>query len=256
VYSEKGVAIPLGQVAKIELRDGQTIITRQNGRQRLTVRCDIVGRDQGGFVLDAQQRFKDKVEIPEGYSVAWLGMFENLARARVHFAYLIPTTMALIFSLLLFTFGSLRSAILVIAGIPFACVGALIALYLRGMHVNVSTAVGFCALFGIAIMDGVLMVRGINVLRATGHELSAAIVAGGQQRLRPILMTAMVAMFGLLPACLATGLGSDVQRPLATVIVSGLFSSTVLTLFVVPVLYYCIPPQIEIDSAGAIDHLH
>lgn len=246
VYSSKGVAIPLGQIAQIELRDGQTIIVRQNGRRRLTVRCDIVGRDQGGFVLEAQRLFKERVRVPDGYTIAWLGMFENLSRAREHFAYLIPITTVIIFSLLLMTFHSLRSALLVVMGIPFACIGALIALYLRGMHVNVSTAVGFCALFGIAIMDGVLMVRGINILREGGVELRDAIIAGGRQRLRPILMTAMVAMFGLLPACLATGLGSDVQRPLATVIVSGLFSSTVLTLFVVPILYYCLPPKVTV----------
>jgi cobalt-zinc-cadmium resistance protein CzcA len=246
VYTPDGLPVPLHQVAHIELVDGQTIIARENSRRRITVRCDIVGRDQGGFVRDAQERFAELIgpQIPAGYRVAWLGMFENLERARQHFLYLIPITALLILTLLVVTFQSWTSAVLVVAGIPFACIGALIALYVRDMHINVSTGVGFCALFGIAIMDGVLMVRGINVLRETGLGLEEAIVTGAQQRLRPILMTAIVAIFGLLPASLATGLGSDVQRPLATVIVWGLFSAMILTLFVLPVLYYLMPPRI------------
>ncbi len=181
--------------------------------------------------------------MPKGYRVQWLGMFENLNRAREHFRLLIPATIVIIFLLLWATFQSLRAALLVLAGIPFACIGGILALYLRDMHINVSTGVGFSALFGIAIMDGVLMVRGISALRENGMELREAIVQGALGRLRPILITAIVAIFGLLPASMATGLGSDVQRPLATVIVWGLFSSTVLTLFVVPVLYAILPPR-------------
>lgn len=246
VHTVDGQPIPLHQVAHIELVDGQTIIARENNRRRITVRCDIVGRDQGGFVREAQQRFSEVIQpqMPAGYRVAWLGMFENLDRARKHFALLIPITALLILGLLVMTFRSLACALLVVAGIPFACIGALVALYLREMHINVSTGVGFCALFGIAIMDGVLMVRGINGLREAGRELRDAILTGAQQRLRPILMTAIVAIFGLLPASLATGLGSDVQRPLATVIVWGLLSAMVLTLFVLPVLYYLVQPRI------------
>jgi cobalt-zinc-cadmium resistance protein CzcA len=247
VYTADGQPVPLAQVARIEVSDGQTLIARENSRRRITVRCDIVGRDQGGFVKEAQAKFDAEIQpsVPPGYKVGWLGMFENLARAREHFAYLIPITVVLLFGMLLVTFGSARAAALVLLGVPFACVGGVIALYLRGMHVNVSTAVGFCALFGIAIMDGVLMVRGINTLREAGLGLKDAIVEGAEGRLRPILMTAIVAILGLLPASLATGLGSDVQRPLATVIVWGLFSSTVLTLFVVPVLYYLFAPHVE-----------
>jgi len=248
VHTADGVPVPLSQVAKIELVDGQTIIARENGRRRITVRCDIVGRDQGGFVAEAQRNFDQTIRplLPPGYRVGWLGMFENLERARGHFVMVIPITVVLIFGLLIVTFGgSVRSALLVVAGIPFACIGALVALYFRDMHINVSTGVGFCALFGIAIMDGVLMVRGINVLREGGMALRDSIITGAGQRLRPILLTAIVAILGLLPASLATGLGSDVQRPLATVIVWGLFSSTVLTLFVVPVLYYIFDPAIS-----------
>lgn len=253
VHTPAGMPVPLYQVAHIELVDGQTIIARENSRRRITVRCDIVGRDQGGFVKEAQERFEEVIrpQLPSGYRVAWLGMFENLERARNHFLVLIPITAGLILMLLVVTFRSLTSAFLVLAGIPFACIGALVALYLRDMHINVSTGVGFCALFGIAIMDGVLMVRGINVLREGGMNLTEAILTGAQQRLRPILMTAIVAIFGLLPASLATGLGSDVQRPLATVIVWGLLSAMILTLFVLPVLYYLIPPKVSQQSSDS-----
>jgi len=246
VHTEEGQPVPLAQVAKIDIADGQTVIARQNGRRRLTVRCDIAGRDEGGFVAEVQRRFDAEIRptMPEGYQVQWLGMFENLARSYDHFRLLIPATVAIVFLLLWATFQSMRAALLVLAGIPFACIGGILALYARDMHINVSTGVGFSALFGIALMDGVLMVRGISSLRERGMELHRAIVEGALLRLRPILITAIVAIFGLLPASMATGLGSDVQRPLATVIVWGLFSSTALTLCVLPAIYAIFPPRI------------
>jgi len=252
LHTPEGQPVPLAQVATIEIVDGQTLIARENGRRLITARSDIIGRDSGGFVKEAQQRFSTEMAatMPRGYRVAWLGMFENLERAYQHFRLLIPATVALIFLLLWATFGSLRCALLVLAGIPFACLGGILALAARGMHLNVSTGVGFAALFGIAIMDGVLMVRGITVRRQAGEAFLEAIVQGALQRLRPILITAIVAIFGLLPASMATGLGSDVQRPLATVIVWGLFSSTVLTLFVVPVLYALLSPRVKLASPG------
>jgi cobalt-zinc-cadmium resistance protein CzcA len=242
VHTADGIPVPLSQVARIEIADGQTLIARENGQRRMTVRCDIVGRDQGGFVAEAQRRFEEKIQLPNGYHVEWLGMFENLERARNHFLVLIPVTIAVIYGLLWLTFGSHRAALLVLLAVPFACIGGILALYVRGMHLNMSSAVGFTALFGVAIMDGVLMVRWITTLREQGLDLDKAIVQGALERLRPILMTSVVAIFGLLPASLATGLGSDVQRPLATVIVWGLFSSTALTLFVVPVFYRIMLP--------------
>jgi cobalt-zinc-cadmium resistance protein CzcA len=250
VHTVEGQPVPLIQVAKIDVVDGQTIIARQDGRRRLTVRCDIAGRDEGGFVAEVQRRFDAEIRplMPDGYHVEWLGMFENLARSYNHFRLLIPATVAIIFLLLWATFQSMRAAMLVLAGIPFACIGGILALYVRDMHINVSTGVGFSALFGIALMDGVLMVRGISSLRERGAELQEAIVQGAILRLRPILITAIVAIFGLLPASMATGLGSDVQRPLATVIVWGLFSSTALTLCVLPALYAIFPPAISMVS--------
>lgn len=247
VHTADGVPVPLGQVARIEVVDGQTIIARENGRRRITVRCDIVGRDQGGFVKQAQEKFEATIrpKVPAGYRVGWLGMFENLERARGHFLFVIPITVGLIFGLLVVTFGSLRAALLLLLSVPFAFVGGVLALWVRGMNLNVSTGVGFAALFGVSIMNGVLMVRSITALRQQGVSLPDAIRQGALDCLRPILLASLVAILGLLPASLATGLGSDVQRPLATVIVWGLLSSTVLTLFVVPVLYYIFAPAVN-----------
>jgi len=244
VFNAEGLPVPLSQLAEIRLEDGQTLIAREGGHRRLTVRCDIFGRDQGGFVSEAQDLFAREIKLPDGYSVSWLGMFENLARAKKHFGTLIPLTIGLIFILLVVTFKSVKSACVVILSVPFAFAGGALALAMRGMHMNVSSVVGCLALFGVAIMDGVLMVKWITSLRIQGHPMDEAIVEGAKSRLRPVLMTSIVAILGLLPAALATDLGSDVQRPLATVIVCGLLSSTLLTLFVVPVLYRIATPQL------------
>lgn len=237
VYTQDEIPIPLIQVAKFDLTEGQTFIARESGRRRITVRCDIVGRDQGGFVAEAQRRFAQEVIVPERYRVRWIGMFENLERASRHFLLVIPVTIALIYGLLLVTFGTQRESLLVLLSVPFAFIGGALALYVRGMTFNVSSGVGFAALFGVSIMNGVLLVEWISTLRKRGRGLDEAILEGASGRLRPILMASLVAILGLLPASVATGLGSDVQRPLATVIVWGLVSSMVLTLFVIPVLY-------------------
>jgi cobalt-zinc-cadmium resistance protein CzcA len=252
VYTADGQPIPLAQVAKLEVTDGQTLIARENSRRRITVRCDIVGRDQGGFVKEAQAKFDKEIQprVPPAYKVGWLGMYANLERARERFLIVMPITVALIFALLLVTFGSFRAALLLLLSVPFAFVGGVLGLWLRGMNLNVSTGVGFAALFGVSIMNGVLMVRAITALRENGTELRAAILQGAQDCLRPILLASLVAILGLLPASLATGLGSDVQRPLATVIVWGLCSSTVLTLFVVPVMYRLFAPHVEPKPAA------
>jgi cobalt-zinc-cadmium resistance protein CzcA len=237
VYTDDGTSIPLAQVARLDLIDGQTIIARENGRRRMTVRADIVDRDQGSFVEEAQARFEGHIKLPPGYRVAWLGMFENLARAKRHFALLLPITLGVIFLFLTMSFRSMKTGLILLVPIPFAFVGAAFALYVRDMHVNVSTMVGFATVFALSIMDGILMMRTINTLRLDGVSLDDAIVRGRIERLRPGLMTSTVGILGLLPASLATGLGSDIQRPLATVIIWGLSCSTLLTLFVVPAFY-------------------
>jgi cobalt-zinc-cadmium resistance protein CzcA len=244
VYTRAGVPIPLSQVADFSLMDGQTMIARDSNRRRITVRCDIVGRDQGGFVKEAKAKFNENLKVPPGFQVRWIGMFQNLERATQHMIIVVPITIFVIYLLLLVTFGSQLEALLVLLAVPFAFVGGAIALYVRGMTFNVSSGVGFTALFGVAIMDGVLMVEWITALRQRGKPLEDAIIEGAQGRLRPILMTSSVAILGLLPASIARGLGSDVQRPLATVIVWGLVSAVLLTLFVVPVLYRIVSPRV------------
>ncbi|RJS23276.1 CusA/CzcA family heavy metal efflux RND transporter [Corallococcus sp. H22C18031201] len=244
VHTREGVAIPLAQVARIEVVDGQTLIARENGRRRLTLRTDIVGRDQGGFVAEAQARFATEIPLPSGYRVGWLGMFENLARAKRHFAVLFPLTLGLILVVLVWAFRSARTALVLLMPIPFAFMGATTALYVRGMNLNVSTGVGFATLFAVALLDGLLMVSAIHPLRMTGVPLDEAIIQGRLQGFRPILMASVIPILGLVPASLATGLGSDVQRPLATVIIWGLSASTLLTHLASPVFYRLLAPPL------------
>jgi cobalt-zinc-cadmium resistance protein CzcA len=244
VYTADGVPIPLAQVATIDVRDGQTLVARVDSRRCMTVRCDIVGRDQGGFVREAQERFAHEITLPAGYRVEWLGMFENLERASKHFMVLIPTTIGIIFLVLVVAYGSFRAAFVLLLPIPFAFASGAVALYLRHMNLNVSTGVGFATLFGIAMMDGILMFKGISRYRLEGATVDEAIVHGRIDRLRPGLMTSLVAILGLLPAALATSLGSDVQRPLATVIICGLSGSALFTLFITPVFYRIFVPPL------------
>jgi heavy metal efflux system protein len=251
VFSSAGTPIPLSQVARIEVTDGQTLIARENSRRRITVRSDIAGRDQAGFVADAQRVFAKDLALPPGYHMSWLGMFENLDRARKHFAVVVPITIVVIYALLFVTFRSHRAALLLLSSVPLAFIGGAVALFIRGMNLNVSTGVGFAALFGVSIMNGVLLVKATTTLRSQGEGLDDAIVKGAQQCLRPILMASLVAVLGLLPASIATGLGSDVQRPLATVIVWGLLSSTMLTLVVVPIFYRLFAPALPEAEVGA-----
>ena len=249
VYTGDGVPIPLAQVATIEVRDGQTLIARVDGRRCMTVRCDIVGRDQGGFVREAQESFGREITLPAGYRVEWLGMFENLDRASKHFMVLIPTTIAIIFLVLVVAYRSFRAAFILLLPIPFAFASGAVALYLRHMNLNVSTGVGFATLFGIAIMDGILMFKGVSKYRLEGASVDEAIIRGRTDRLRSGLMTSLVPILGLLPAALATSLGSDVQRPLATVITCGLSGSALFTLFITPVFYRIfVPPASRVAA--------
>lgn len=242
-FNDQGEPIPLGQVASVSVKDGQTIIAREGGQRRTTVRADIRGRAQGDFVAEAQKRFEKEIDLPEGYHVEWMGMFENLSRAREHFGLLIPLTIGIIFVLLFVTFGSFTQAATVLLTVPFSLVGSVLALWFRGMHLSVSAGVGLTSLFGVAVMHGVIMISYIEELRKGGMDQEAAILKGATLRLRPVLMTASVAILGLIPASLATGIGSDVQRPIATVVVWGLASSVILTLFVLPAIYSALSPQ-------------
>ncbi len=246
IPSPTGARIPLSVLADIKLVDGATLIQRQDGERQMTVRTNIRGRDQGSFVEEGRQRVANSVLTPKGYAIDWGGQFENLTRARNRLLVVIPITIFLIFVLLFTLFREARFALLTLANVPFALVGAVAALLLRGYHFNVSAGVGCVSLFGVAVMSGVLLVSRINHLRENdGLDLLEAIRQGSQTQLRPILMMMLVALFGLIPAAMAMGIGSDVQRPLATVIVGGLCSSLLLTLLAIPCLYFLLERQRE-----------
>ena len=239
ISTRDGGRVPLSQLAEIQVANGASIIARRENRRQISVRTNIRGRDQGGFVADAQRRFEGAIRLPEGYHVEWGGQFENLARARRRLAFILPITITVIFALLFFTFGSTTYAGLVLLNVPFSLVGGILALYLRGINLSVSAAVGFISLFGVAVMSGVLMVSEINRRRSEGNtDARDAVIQGALAQMRPVLMMIVVAMLGMVPAARATGIGSDVQRPLATVVVGGLLSTLVLTLFALPALYW------------------
>jgi cobalt-zinc-cadmium resistance protein CzcA len=241
-----GERIPLSQVAHIALRDGESTITREMNRRHMTVRLDLRGRDLSSFLSEAQRKVDQIMRASvSGLEVAWGGQFENQQRAQARLAVILPMVLALIFLLLYGTFGTLRHAALILISVPLALLGGMVALHLRGMTINVSSAVGFIALFGVAVQNGVIMVSALNRARDEGLPLPEAVLRGAGERLRPVLMTASVATVGLLPAALARGIGSDVQRPLATVVVGGLVSATVLTLAILPVLYLTVERRFQ-----------
>ena len=239
VATREGGRVPLSQLARIEVVNGASIIARRENRRQITVRTNIRGRDQGSFVAGAQQRFQSAVHLPPGYKVDWGGQFENLTRARRRLTFIMPVTIAVIFALLFWTFGSPVYAGLVLMNVPFSLVGGILFLYLRGINLSVSSAVGFISLFGVAVMSGVLVVAEINRRRRSDPELDVmqAVIDGARAQLRPVLMMIVVALLGMVPAARATGIGSDVQRPLATVVVGGLLSTLLLTLLALPSLY-------------------
>jgi cobalt-zinc-cadmium resistance protein CzcA len=200
-----------------------------------------VNRDQGGFVAEAQRRFENEIQLPPGYQVYWGGQFENLERARRRLYIIIPITIAIIFGLLFIAFGSASNAALVLLNVPFSVVGGVLLLYLRGINLSVSAAVGFISLFGVAVMSGVLYISEITRRRREEDvPLQEAVILGAKYQLRPRLILILVAMLGMVPAALARDIGSDVQRPLATVVVGGLLSTLLLTLLALPSLYYLV----------------
>lgn len=244
--SASGAKIPLSQVADIKLSTGESTITREMNKRHLTVKLNLRGRDLSSFLKEAQSAIEKNITYDhEKYHIKWGGQFENQNRAYSRLGMIVPLALAIMFMVLYCAFGKFRQAGLVLSIVPLALFGGMIALNARGMTLNVSSAVGFIALFGVAIQNGVIMVSHINGLRRDGMDLLKAVKGGARHRFRPILMTATVAILGLLPASLATGIGSDVQRPLATVIVYGLMFSTIITLFALPALYYMIEARVE-----------
>ncbi|MFO0973801.1 MAG: CusA/CzcA family heavy metal efflux RND transporter [Phycisphaerae bacterium] len=230
--------IPLSSLARIEIGEGARIIRREDGKRRAVVQCNVRGRDLGGFVAEAQQRIEQKIgKLPEGYWLGWGGQYENLVAARERLMIVVPLALGLIFVLLFATFNSVRQALLVFTGVPLALSGGVLALWLRGIPFSISAGVGFIALSGVAVLNGLVMVTFINQLRCAGSSVPDAVTQGSLTRLRPVLMTALVASLGFIPMALATGTGAEVQRPLATVVIGGIISSTLLTLLVLPAIY-------------------
>jgi heavy metal efflux system protein len=237
VPAPKGVRVPLSQVADVALLEGPAQISREDTRRRISVELNVRGRDIGSFVEDAQAAIENQVSLPAGYYTTWGGQFENLQRASARLLIVVPLALFLIFVLLFTTFGSIKQAVLIYTGIPFAIVGGVLALALRGMPFSISAGVGFIALFGVAVLNGVVMVSYINRLRDEGQTVEQAVSEGAETRLRPVLMTALVASLGFIPMAIATSAGGEVQRPLATVVIGGLITSTLLTLLILPMLY-------------------
>ncbi|PKM09365.1 MAG: CusA/CzcA family heavy metal efflux RND transporter [Gammaproteobacteria bacterium HGW-Gammaproteobacteria-4] len=229
--------VPLGEVANLKLAPGPNQISRENGKRRLVVSANVRGRDLGGFVTEVQQQIASQVTLSSGYWLAYGGTFEQLQSATQRLTLLVPMTLVMIFALLLMTFGSARDAVLVFSGVPLALTGGVIALWLRGIPLSITAGVGFITLSGVAVLTGVVMVSAIRDRLAEGADIKAAIREGAMLRLRPILMVALVAALGFLPMALNTGTGAEVQRPLATVVIGGILSSTLLTLLVLPGLY-------------------
>jgi cobalt-zinc-cadmium resistance protein CzcA len=232
-----GRRVPLSAVAKIESQEGVVAVNRERGQRYTSVRSNVEGRDLVGFVESAKQAVAEQVKLPEGYTIEWGGQFENQQRAAARLAVVIPVAIGLIFLLLFSTFGSARQALLVLANVPLALIGGVYGVWISGEYLSVNASVGFISLLGIAVLNGVVMVNTFNQLRALGMPMDEVVVTGALRRLRPVLMTAGIAAFGLIPLLFASGPGSEIQRPLAVVGVGGLVTSTLLTLVLLPILY-------------------
>jgi cobalt-zinc-cadmium resistance protein CzcA len=229
--------VPLGAVAKLSIGTGPNQISRENGKRRVVVTANVRGRDIGSFVEEAEQQIRAEVELPTGYWSSWGGQFEQLESASRRLRIVVPLALLLIFGILASVFGSARDAAIVFSGVPLAWTGGIVSLLLRDIPLSISAGVGFIALSGVAVLNGVVMVSFINELRREGRTLDVAVREGALARLRPVLMTALVAALGFVPMAISTGAGAELQRPLATVVIGGILSSTALTLVVLPALY-------------------
>jgi cobalt-zinc-cadmium resistance protein CzcA len=229
--------VPLSELARVEIAPGPNQVSRENGKRKLVVTTNVRGRDLGSFITDLQARVSSGADIPPGYWIEYGGTYEQLVSASQRLSVVVPIALLMIFGLLLMLFGTIRDSAIVFSGVPLALTGGVAALALRDMPFSISAGVGFIALSGVAVLNGVVMLSFIRQRRERGEVLEEAIYEGALQRLRPVLMTALVASLGFIPMAFNVGLGSEVQRPLATVVIGGIFSSTFLTLLVLPALY-------------------
>ena len=237
IRTSGGALVPFSQVATIELDEGYSFVRREALQRYAVLQLDVKGRDVDSFVKEADAKIKQQVKLPAGYYMQWGGAFENQRRAMARLALIVPLTIGLIFMLLYTAFNSVRHALLIIANVPFAIIGGVIGLFVSGQYLSVPSAIGFIAVFGVAMLNGIVMVAFLNDLRRKGLAVRDAVRQGAALRLRPVLMTASVAILGLIPMLLSTGVGAETQRPLATVVVGGLFTSTALTLLLLPLMY-------------------
>jgi len=235
--SPAGGIVRLDRVTTSELSEGPGTITREWSKRRIVIQCNVRDRDIGTFVGELRERLGSEIDLPNGYYIRLGGQFENLERARIRLAIVVPIALLLIFGLLYWTYKSIGDALLIFSGVPLAALGGVVTLALRGMPFSISAGVGFVALSGIAVLNGLVLVSTIKRLRLEGMEILQAVKESAITRLRPVCMTALVAAFGFIPMAISTGVGAEVQRPLATVVVGGILTSTALTLVVLPALY-------------------
>jgi heavy metal efflux system protein len=250
LQAKGGERVRLNQVAAIHSERGPELVSRENAQRRIVVQANVRGTDLGSFVDRAQKAIGSGLTLPPGYFIEWGGQFENQARAMKRLAFVLPLSVLIILGLLFATFKSMSHAVLILFNVPFALVGGIAALWLRGLNLNLSASVGFIALFGVAVLNGIVMVSYINQLRRHGRGLHEAVVEGASMRLRPVLMTALVASLGFVPMALSTRMGAEVQRPLATVVIGGLITSTLLTLYILPAMYPWFSRKVTDPSTG------
>ncbi len=243
-----GRLVPLGDLGTVRVEEGPGRISRERLQRYVSIGFNTLGRDIGSLVSEAQGKIAAQVALPSGYTITWGGSFENMERAMARLRIIVPLTIGLIFLLLYSSFDSLRQATLIIMNLPFALVGGVVALWLTGEYLSVPASIGFINLFGVAVLNGIVLVSYMNTLREEGRSLDEAVMQGCLLRLRPVLMTALVALLGLLPLAFARGIGSEVQRPLAIVVIGGLVSSTLLTLIVLPVLYRWMEGRVTVSA--------
>ena len=243
--TESGALVPLSEVADISVAEGYSFVRREQLQRYAVIQMDVRGRDIDGFVKEASAAIEQNVEMPTGYWIEWGGAFENQQRALARLAIIVPVTIFFIFVLLYTAFNSIKYAALILANVPFATIGGLIGLFITGQYLSVPSAIGFIAVFGVAMLNGIVLVSFLNELRGKGRTVREAVVQGTAMRLRPVLMTASVAILGLVPMLLSSGVGAETQRPLATVVVGGLITSTLLTLILLPVLYEWLEDRAE-----------
>jgi cobalt-zinc-cadmium resistance protein CzcA len=238
-----GELVPLSRIAQVVVDEGPAQISRENNHRRIVVETNIRGRDLGGFMAEAQQTIRERIALPSGYYLEWGGQYEHLDQATQRLSLIVPVTLLLNIGILTLIFGTFRPAFLIFLNVPLALSGGILALWMRGLPLSISAIVGFIALFGIAVLNGVVLVSRIRTLEAQGLSVEQAVTQGALDRLRPVLMTALVASLGFLPMALATTMGAEVQRPLATVVIGGLVTSTALTLLVIPAVYRYFCPR-------------